>query len=80
MITWLRIQYTAHLLGLRDRGMVETFLNKDGLVRNQVTCPYCYTRARIGIKIDDDGTVVKRMQWCWRCMAVFDDPPNKDET
>ena len=67
MFGWLRIKskikLSAERMGLRDKGEIKKFYNKEKDCWVDLLCPWCGTRVRIGI--DDKNK--KTAGYCWRC-------------
>lgn len=62
-----RIWRSARRMGLRDKGMKESWIEGDRHLADVHV--FCRTRIRIGIR--KDGTAV---QYCWRCERISEDP------
>ncbi len=75
---FFRIKLSAHRIGLRDKGKIES--DGDG---NVTIHRLCNTRVRIGVLKSK-----KSVSYCWRCEAIFEDgdtdsedpPPSKDHS
>lgn len=71
LISYVRIHLAARRLKIRDRGMVESYM-EDGRLRGWFHS-FCHTRFRVGI--DESGQSV---HYCWRCELIVSSSTDPD--